>query len=66
MSEPVVDPDSSDHSPKRESEVNGRRARQAHIVISMLVIGVVAAFVGWFAQGYIKKQIEWFGTARGT
>lgn len=63
MSAPVVDPKSSDLSPERESKAN-RRARLAHIALSIFIVVIVAAFVGWFAQGYIKKQIEWYGTTR--
>jgi formylglycine-generating enzyme required for sulfatase activity len=63
MSEPAVDPDSNGQSRKREGEVN-RRARRTHIVVSVLVLGVVAVVVGWFALGYVKKQIEWYATTR--
>jgi formylglycine-generating enzyme required for sulfatase activity len=60
---PVVDRDFIDQSAKRESKARAR-ARRAHALIYVLLVGIIAALVGWIKQAYLKEQWDWYLTMR--
>jgi hypothetical protein len=60
---PAVDRGFIQQSAKRETQMRAR-ARRAQALIYMLLVGIIAALVGWINQSYVKEQWNWYAKMR--
>ena len=49
---------------ERERRTAARRRRRVQALVGVLLVGIVAGFIGWIHQAYIKEQINRFITVR--
>jgi formylglycine-generating enzyme required for sulfatase activity len=60
---PVIDRDFIDQSSRRERRARSR-ARRVQTLVYVLLVGIIAALIGWINQSYLKEQMNWFITMR--
>jgi formylglycine-generating enzyme required for sulfatase activity len=59
----AVDREFIDQSTKREAKIRAR-ARRAHALIYVLLVGIILGLIGVINQAYIKEQVHWYMTMR--
>ena len=60
---PVFDREFIDQSVKRENKARAR-ARRWRALVYVLLVGIIAALVGWINQSYLKQQWKWYEIVR--